>query len=209
MRMSRLFGGASHYAHLAGLVPAGRRAEDDDQDDKQSKRSRADDDDDDEPKGKKSRRADDDDDEQDKSGKRSRADDEDDDGPKGKKSRRADDDDDDDDDDKDEMHGRSAAANARRRERARCAAIFGHEAAAQNVALAASLAFETTMTRREAIAVLKGQAGRGGSSAHDVRDGRSRRNPDLGPGGGAPTGQAAVSTLWGKTIEAVTSRKSR
>ena len=80
---------------------------------------------------------------------------------RGKKSRRAADDNDEDaedDDDKEEMSGRSAKASARRREQARVAHILGHSAAARNLPLAVSLACETRMTRREAVAVLKGQA---------------------------------------------------
>ncbi|WP_342616979.1 hypothetical protein [Rhodoferax sp. GW822-FHT02A01] len=53
-----------------------------------------------------------------------------------------------------EMRGSSPIAVARRRERARCAAIIGHDAAASNMVLAANLAFKTRMTRAEAMAVL-------------------------------------------------------
>lgn len=227
MRMN-LLGGASRtaYAHLAGLVPVrGRRAEDEDKDPKDGKKSRrAEDDDDDkddaradgdpdqypekdDSTGKKGRAEDDDKDAEDEDDKKdARADegDDDDDKPKdGKKSRRAAEDDDcEDDDDKDEMTGSSKAAAARRRERARCKAIFSHPAAAENLALAASLAFDTTQTRREALAVLKSQEGRGGGSAHGVRGDRRSRNPDLGPGGDtAPKGQKAADASWGATFE--------
>jgi hypothetical protein len=44
------------------------------------------------------------------------------------------------------------------REQARIAAILGHPSAAHNLPLAVSLACETRMTRREAIAVMRGQA---------------------------------------------------
>lgn len=225
MRMStRLLGGASAYAHLAGLVPLrGKRAEeddkddaggkksrraegDDDEDEPKGKKSRADgdsdqypDDDDSEPKGKKSRRAEDDDDEDEPKGKKSRAaeDDDEDDEPKGRKARAEDDEDDADaEDDDEEMTGKSAVAKARGRERARCKAIFAHPVAAQNVALAASLAFDTTMTRKAAIAVMQGQAGRGGDRG-DYRSDRRARNPDLGAGGGAPvTGAKAQTQSW-------------
>lgn len=229
MRMAQLFGGASRYAHLAALVPArGARAEEEDRDDKTTKKSRrAEEDDDDEPKGKKSKaedpeqypddsedepkgkksRAEDDGDDDEPKGKKSKAedgDDEDEDEPKGKKSRRAkaeDDDDEDaeDDDDKEEMTGKSASAKARRRERARCKAIFSHPAAAANLPLAASLAFDTTQTRKEALAVLKGQSGR--APAHDVRGDRGRRNPDLGPGGeGQLSGKQALTSSWDRAL---------
>ncbi len=63
--------------------------------------------------------------------------------------------DEDDDDSDEEMRGKSASAVARRRERARCASIFACAAAGANPALAAHLAFNTTMTRSEAIGTLK------------------------------------------------------
>lgn len=184
--------------------PKGKRSRaddnDDDKDEPKGRRSRAsDDDDEDEPKGKRSRASDDDDEDEPK-GKRSRAsEDDDEDEPKGKRSRASDDDD---DDDKNEMSGRSAMASARRRERSRCAAIFAASAAAENPALAASLAFETTMTRKEAVAVLKSQAGRGAApGSRDVRGDRRDRNPQLGPGGeSSPTGAQATAALWDRTL---------
>lgn len=59
------------------------------------------------------------------------------------------------DDSNDEMHGHAAVAAARRRERTRCAAIMGCQAAAKNPALAAGLAFKTRLTRQEAIQFLE------------------------------------------------------
>lgn len=205
----------------------GSRADEDDEDQPQGKRgSRADDDehDDDQPRGKRGNRADDDEDEDDqprgKRGKRgSRADDDDDDDdqPSGKRGSRADDDDDDDDqprgkrgsradddsddDDESEMKGKGAAAQARRREQARIAHILGHKAAASNIALALSLACETRMTRREAVAVLKGQADRGGGrdGGHRNRHARADRqglNPTLGSDSEAPRGAQAVAASW-------------
>ena len=164
-----------------------KRAEDDDSDEGDEPKS----------KGKKSKRAvDDDDDDDDEEPK-----------AKGKKSRRAAEDDDDgddeeaeDDDDKQEMTGRSAAASARRRERARCAAIFAHKSAANNVPLAMSLAFDTTMTRQEAIAVMRGQAKRSTGASASARSSREARNADLGasdePGGNKPKAGAT----WGRSF---------
>lgn len=57
-----------------------------------------------------------------------------------------------------EMTGKSGAAQARARERARCAAIFGCKAAGANPALAAHLAFNTALPRGAAIAALKAGA---------------------------------------------------
>lgn len=222
----------AHLSGLVPLRGS-RRAEDDkdDKETRRGKRSKAEDDDgdEDEPKGRRSR-AEDEDRDDDPKGRRSRAEDEDDDkgaraededddkgaeededepkSRRGKRSKsRAEDDEDDkdaeDDDDEEEMSGKSAAARARRRERARCKAIFSHKAAAQNVALAASLAFDTTMTRQEAIAVLKSQEGRGGG--RDAHDDRRRRNPDLGPGddGGGASNAKAAEAGWAKALAKV------
>ena len=113
-------------------------------------------------------------------------------GAKGKASEGDDqDDDEDEDDDESEMHGRSAVASARRRERARCAAIFAAPQAAANPSLAASLAFETKMTRRQAIKVLKSQGG--GRSLN-----RSDRNPNLDHG--PSTSSAKTSAGWDRAF---------
>ncbi|HET6606738.1 MAG TPA: hypothetical protein VFG62_08725 [Rhodopila sp.] len=90
-------------------------------------------------------------------GRRARAEDDDegDDGESG-------DDDDEGDDDSDGADMRKGKArSARLRERARCAAIFADAAAANNPALAATLAFNTDMPRSQAVAVLRA----GGSAA--------------------------------------------
>jgi hypothetical protein len=175
------------FAHFMGFgrspsLAAGDPDNSDDGKDKDGKKSRAEGDD-------KDPKAGDDD------GNKGDPDDKDKDG---KKSRRAegDDTDPDADDDDEEMHGKSAAANARRRERARCAAIFASPQAAGNAALACSLAFETTMTRQEALAVLASQPRR--APAAD----RSSGNPSIGPGGKQSTGAAATQDAWGKAFEA-------
>jgi len=224
MNTSRLSAGASRFAHFAGLSRRSRAAEDDhdedepkgkkskaadgdeDEDEPKGKRSKASDDDGDEPKGKKSKAADGDEDEDEPKGKKSKAsdDDEDEDEPKGKKSK-ASDGDDEEDDDKDEMHGRSAKASARLREQERIAAILGNKAAANNLPLAISLACETRMTRQEALAVLRGQAGRSQRDDDDDRDDRrsrharedrSSRNVNLNGGGADVTGPQAVAKGW-------------
>jgi hypothetical protein len=63
-----------------------------------------------------------------------------------------------DDDPDEEMYGNTPAAAARRRERARCAAIFAVDAGAQNLRLAACLAFSTPLKRDVAISVLNASA---------------------------------------------------
>jgi hypothetical protein len=103
------------------------------------------------------------------------------------------------DDDEDEMSGKSAAASARRRERARCAAIFGSKAAGRNPVLAANLAFNTRMTRKEAIAVLE-------STPAAVQPGadRSGRNPVLGSGASAGRNpKQAIASSWDQAFASV------
>jgi len=105
-------------------------------------------------------------------------------------------------DDDEEMRGKSEAASARRRERARCAAIFACRHAARNPVLAANLAFNTTMTRQEAIAVLRE------TPAASNDNGRSARNPDLGAGGDlAASSSKAIESRWDKHMKHVRGEK--
>ncbi|MGW8134147.1 hypothetical protein ACWGNZ_00710 [Sphingomonas zeae] len=179
---------------------------DDDQDEPKGKRGRASEDEDDEdgnePKGKRGRASEDDDDDEPK-GKRGRAseDDDDDDGePKGKRSRRASDDDDDTDaeDDEDELNGKSSAASARRREQARIAHILGHKAAANNPALAVSLACTTRMSRHAAVRVLRDQPERDDERPHG-RQSRTERNVTIGSDAG-PRGKAKTDAGWARAF---------
>ncbi|WP_288935530.1 hypothetical protein [uncultured Sphingomonas sp.] len=221
MNTNRLSAGASRFAHFAGFTRSSRRASEDDEttdaraseDEEEDGEHAEEDEPKDEAKGKKggkARSAEDDDSDDEPKGKRgSKASDEDDDAededeePKarGKKSRRAEDDDDsadaEDDDDKEEMNGRSAKAAARRREQARIAHILGHSAAANNPALAVSLACDTRMTRQEAVAVLKGQAGQQ-ANGHQSRSAREDRNPQLGNSGGS--GKQKAGSSWGRSF---------
>lgn len=97
----------------------------------------------------------------------------------------------DDDDDEEEMRGNSAAAKARRRERMRCASIMGSQAAGKNPVLAANLAFNTSMTRKEALAVLRGTPAP--AAAAPV----SRRNPNLGAGGErGVSSEQSIAASW-------------
>ena len=185
---STLLGSAMNFAHLAGLglgkkSKAKGKATDDDQDDE--KPDAADDDDEDKPKGKKAKgKADDDDDQDDE--KHDASEDDDEDEPKGKKAKA-----------KTADYRRGVAA-----ERKRCAAIFGASAAARNIPLAASLAFETGMSAASAINVLKGQ-----SAPNQAGADRSRRNPDLGPDG-APQGSSS-KRAWGAAIDKVAPNGSK
>jgi hypothetical protein len=148
----------------------GRRADDNDDEDDAPKsrkakgrRAEEDDDEDDAPKSRKAkgRRAEEDDDEDDApksrkaKGRRAEEDDDEEDGPKGRRTA-AEDDDEDEEERQDDADDRDPKARAaRKRERARCAAIFGSKHAAGRVAAAANLAFNTKMTASQAIVVLK------------------------------------------------------
>jgi hypothetical protein len=57
-------------------------------------------------------------------------------------------------DDEAELLGATAESKARDRERARCAAILGSAGGVRNPVVARTLAFSTSMSRREAIATL-------------------------------------------------------
>lgn len=96
------------------------------------------------------------------------------------------------DDPAEEMHGTSAVAEARRRERARCAAIFASAGAGADPALAARLAFNTTLPRAEAIAALgDGSAPRGRRSGLDERM-TAAPTPHVTPGAAAADPKAGM-----------------
>lgn len=109
----------------------------------------------------------------------------------------------DDEDSDEEMRGNSAAAAARRRERARCSAIFASAAAGQNPVLAANLAFKTNMTRTEAIAVLEGSPAASAPAVVPTATRASRGNPNLGvpPTKTASKAQQAASS-WDAALKA-------
>ena len=213
-KLSRVASALS-FAHLAGIGSMrGKNARADEDEEERKKDARAEDDDkdddqelDDDKKSRKAKRAkagedaDDKDDDLDADEDDHDAEDDEDD----KKSRRAkgsksaDDDDPDAEDDEDELHGKSAVASARRRERARCAAIFGSRYSARNPVLAASLAFNTSMTRDQALTVLRDTPA-GASAA----SGRSDRNPRLGAGGDdSPSRQVAIASRWDRAMSKV------
>lgn len=186
--------GGMNFAHLGGVKAGPSRSaesdeDDDDKDDKSDKDAKADDD---EPPKK---------DDQDDDGKESKAEGDDkDDGdkkddkpPKDAKGSKADAEDKDaEDDDEEEMRGKSAEASARRREQARCAAIFGSKAAGRNPVLAANLAFNTRMTRKEALAVLESTPAPQQASAGSAS--RAAGNPRVDPPG-APEQDANANLM--------------
>lgn len=216
------------FAHLASLSNRASKAEDDDE--KKDARAEGDSDDEEEntdrnrddgdaKKSKKAKAAEDDEDDGaedagQKSGKKAKkaedgdeskdyAEEDDDDGAEddGQKSgKRAEEDGDDEDE---EMRGKSAVARARRREQARCAAIMGHKAAGRNVVLAANLAFNTRMGRKEAIAILQSTP-----AASAPGQGRQARNPNLGAGGEMHRNPAAAAEAgWGRAFAKVTGKR--
>lgn len=79
------------------------------------------------------------------------------------------------DPEEEKAEARGAAA-----ERARCRAIFASPAAANNIALAAHLAFDTSLTAKEAVGALKlgGRSNSGGLGARMA----AAPNPSLGAG---------------------------
>lgn len=155
---------AAPFAHLMGIKP---RAEDETEEEKKAKKAKRAEDEKDEDKEKEAKKAEDEKDERDAEESDDGDGDEDKDEKKSKKAKKAKAEEKDDEDDKEEadeedgdeeMKGNSASAKARRRERARCAAIFRCDAAGARPDVAAHLAFETTLARADAIALLKSVA---------------------------------------------------
>ncbi|MGF6790174.1 hypothetical protein [Paraburkholderia sp. 35.1] len=107
------------------------------------------------------------------------------------------------DDGDEEMHGSSVEARARRREQARCAAIFSSHAAARNPVLAANLAFRTRLARGAALAVLESTP-----AAPPANSGRVERNPRVGPGGTpGMNSRQAIASAWDHAFAKVNARK--
>ncbi|AQS88264.1 hypothetical protein AA101099_1780 [Neoasaia chiangmaiensis NBRC 101099] len=196
-----LLGSSVSFAHLIGTgaraARRAKRAEDRDDDQEDDDAPGADDDDDGtDAKSAKGKRA--------KEGDETSDDDADDDGsddePKSRKTargKRADDDGDDaDDDDADDEEDPKARA-ARKRERARCAAIFGSKSAGKRPDLAAHLAFNTSLPRREAVSLLKAAA----AGEEPKKTGLSARMESFGDfrvSGSAPSPnrRQAVTSSW-------------
>lgn len=185
------------FAHLAGLNAKASKAEDEkpEDEDKKDAKAEGDEPEDKDDDKKDAKRADDGDDKKEKAEDDAKAEDEDD-----KKNAKADDGDDDDE----EMRGKSAVARARLREQARCASIFASKAAARNPVLAANLAFNTRMSRQEALAVLES------TPAAASHADRSARNPSIGTSGGAKQSpQQAMAARWDQNLKAANPSRSR
>jgi hypothetical protein len=182
-----LAGATSSFAHLVGLArPKSVKAEDDKDRKEDAKAEDSDPKDDDKKDAKAADDKPSDDDKDKKDAKAAEPDDEDDEKDDKKSKAKADDDDDD-----EEMTGKGSAAAARQRERARCAAIFSCPQAAQNVAFAAHLAFETNLTRKQAVDLMSKAP-----IAPAASSGREARNPNLGAGAAQPSGPQAVAASW-------------
>ncbi|MBU8547244.1 MULTISPECIES: hypothetical protein [Roseomonadaceae] len=179
------------FAHLIGadaVTASGKRSEederDDDKDEDRRDASAAEDDDDDKD------RAQDDDGDDDKD----RAEEDDDD------EKAEEDDEEEEDKPKGSAAARQAARSATKAERARCRAIFTSKHAAGRVAAACSLAFDTGMSAKAAIGVLKSLP-REGSAAGAGQPSLSDRMAALGgprPTGTAPapSGRQAIISSW-------------
>lgn len=185
------------FAHLAGLTSRAARAENED-DERKQREGESDDDyakrmeelDEEEEKARKAE-------EERKEEEARKAEEEKKEEEERAKGEEDDDSDPDAEDDDDEMRGSSQAARARRREQARCAAIFASKGAARNPVLAANLAFKTRMTRAEAIATLEGTPAPAGHSD------RAARNPSIGTAAAKQSPQQALAARWDKNLQAV------
>lgn len=209
MAKSRLKSALS-FSHLIGSASAGRsarRAEDDDQNNTPPGADDGDEDDDaNTPSGRRARGDDDDtnpgdDDNGDTpSSRRARGEGDDDTNtPSGRRRARGDDtgtDEEGDDEDEEDNEDPKAKA-ARKRERARCAAIFATKAAANRPDLAAHLAFNTSLPRSEAKALLKasaqGSTQRGGVLADAMAQFGQQRVSAGAPG---VSRQASINASW-------------
>jgi hypothetical protein len=102
----------------------------------------------------------------------------------------------DDDTDREDARNAGPSGRAYRRGIARCAAIFASPGAGTNPVLAAQFAFDSQMTRGEAIRALR-------AAPTPARADRQNRNPHVGPsrqGGGE---RADVQQMWGDAFARV------
>ena len=195
---------ALSFAHLAGFGAGASKAEDPEKDDHTAEGDDPKDQDRENVNSKSKSKAEDDED------KKQRPDESDEDYAKRmeeddkKEPEKGDEPDAEDDDPDDEMRGKSASAAARRRERARCAAIFSSKFAAKNPALAANLAFNTALPRIEALALLESTPVAQGANLD-----RAARNPGIAAGGdvAGPSTRQSVSSSWDAAFKKASPRR--
>lgn len=188
MKHSPFAGAAASFAHLLGRRPSGKRAEESDRKDKDSKRAEEGDEDEKAEEDEDEEKAEDDDSD-------AKAEDPDD-------EEKAEDDKDEEKAQASKPKGKSYAAG-RADERKRCAAIFASEHASGLPHVAAQLAFTTSLSATDAIAVMAGVAitnppqGKRGGLADRMA---STSIPNVGDDGGkkadasTPAGMAAKMT---------------
>lgn len=190
---------ASSFAHLVGLAPRAKstKAADETADDDEEMKAAADAEDGD-GAGDDKEKKDEGGEASKKSKKSKKADTSSDDDEEDDEDEVSDDDDDENDEDDDERRDdmKKAEARGRRLERARGEEIFASEHAARNVALAAELAFKTSLSPKKAVSILE----RGGAAAEGgLKDRMQRRS--IGPGAGAQEGGDSIAKSWLRAAE--------
>jgi len=172
---------------------AAKKAEEEDEEMRRAEKKKQEDEDEEMRRSKRARRA--------RKGRRSEGDDDDDAA-----------DDDEDEEDEEEMKraavaGHSLALDAAfragaRAQRRRCAKIFDAKAAAANPVLAASLAFETPMTSRAAVALLEKTPAPRAGLLGDRMAASGMGAVRVGPSGvEAPKGPAAIAASWDNAMK--------
>jgi hypothetical protein len=183
---------AESFAHLAGLGRGAiaARAEDETNEEKKDREDKAQAERDEECAKKEAAGEDTGEDDDEKDARKARQ--------KARGASAADESDDDGDDDSDREEMRGEAASIRRRERARCAAIFSTQAAGRNPVLAANLAFGSDLTRSAAIRILRDSPAAHAGATH--RPDRAAGNPALGSGGGRANGPVNEQAMWDQAL---------
>lgn len=177
---------ADSFAHLAGLGRGPLAAEENDDDEREKEQAARDE----ECAAKEARGEDTGETDEEKKQRQDR----DEARARGRRARGEDPDEDgDDDSDREEMQADTPQGQAFRRGIARCAAIFGSPAAARAPLLAAQFAFDSSLTRGEAIRALRAAAVAMPRAIHGATT-REAGNPPLGSGSGA--GPVNPQSLW-------------
>jgi hypothetical protein len=206
----RNLAGSFSFAHLAGLSPKGKKAEDDDA---HTDAAAAEDGDEEEMAAAEADPEDDksDDGEKGKKGKKSK---------KAKKAKKKEgetdshddnqdsDEDDDGEEDTDDDTGdedaktKKAIAKGRRLERKRIGAILNAPASADNMQLACDLACNTDLAPAAAVAIVKSAGPRAPARRAGLSDRMSQsESPRIGAAPAAPGKEAAISTSWDNAMK--------